>query len=74
MVYFMVDLRINETLQTGAVFNRTYRVGLEAVRLEAAPTGDESVYLFLEFTIVGFEVIMQPCLMVLFEVRVQPSI
>ena len=21
----MVDLRINETLQTGAVFNRTYR-------------------------------------------------
>ena len=33
----IVDFRINETLQTGAVGNRTYRVG-------------ESVYLFLEFT------------------------
>jgi hypothetical protein len=30
---FIVDLRINETLQTGAVGNRTYRVGLNAVRL-----------------------------------------
>ena len=40
----MVDLRINETLQTGAVRNRTYRVGLNAVRSEAAPTGEESVY------------------------------
>ena len=74
MVYFIVDLRINETLQTGAVRNRTYRVGLDAGRFLTAPTGDESVYLFLEFTIVGFEVIMQPCLMVLFEVRVQPLI
>ena len=37
----IVDPRINETLQTGAVGNRTYRVG-------------ESVYLFLEFTIVLF--------------------
>ena len=36
---FIVSLRINETLQTSAVGNRTYRVG-------------ESVYLFLEFTIV----------------------
>ena len=35
----MVDLRINETLQTGAVANRTYRVGLNAVRLKTAPTG-----------------------------------
>ena len=35
----MVDLRINETLQNGAVGNRTYRVGLNAVRLETAPTG-----------------------------------
>ena len=35
---FIVDPRINETLQTGAVGNRTYRVG-------------KSVYLFLEFTI-----------------------
>ena len=32
--------------------NRTYRVGVNAVRSETAPTGDESVYLFLEFTIV----------------------
>ena len=39
---FIVDPRINETLQTGAVGNRTYRVG-------------ESVYLFLEFTIVYLE-------------------
>ena len=30
---FMVDLRINETRQTGAVGHRTYRVGLNAVRL-----------------------------------------
>ena len=35
----IVDLRINETLQTGAVGNRTYRVGLHSVRLETAPTG-----------------------------------
>ena len=48
----MVDLRINETFQTGAVGNRTYRVGLNAVRLETAPTGGKSVYLFLEFTII----------------------
>ncbi len=59
----MVDLRINETRQTGAVRNRTYRVGLNVVRLEleTAPTGpdksgsksrSESVYLFLEFTII----------------------
>ena len=47
-----MDLRINETLQTGAVENRTYRVGLDAVRVETTPTGDESVYLFLEFTII----------------------
>ena len=66
---FIVDLRISETLQTGAVSNqrkrengktrkrdtfgrhcfqqcqcgavgnRTYRIGLHAVRLETAPTG-----------------------------------
>ena len=44
----------------GAVGNRTYRFGLNAVRLETAPTGpdksglkprSESVFLFLEFTI-----------------------
>ena len=49
----MVDFRITETLQTGAVGNRTYRVELNAVRLgnrtyrvelnavrlETAPTG-----------------------------------
>ena len=46
----MVDLIINETLQTGAVGNRTYRVGVNAVRSETVPTGGESVYLFLEFT------------------------
>ena len=58
----IVDLRINETLQTGGVrkpplpfsrlvgtvFNSAY-----AVRLETAPTRGESVYLFLEFTIVS---------------------
>jgi hypothetical protein len=51
----MVDLTINETRQTGAVGNRTYRVGVNAVRLqtvtyrvgvsavrlETAPTGLE---------------------------------
>ena len=36
----MVDLRINEILQTGAVKNRTYRVGVSAVRLETVPTGE----------------------------------
>ena len=39
----MVELTINETLQTGAVGNRTYQ-GRKS-------TGDESVYLFSEFTI-----------------------
>ena len=57
----MVDLRINETLQTGAVrkpdlpFSRlvgTVSNSAYAVRLETAPTVGESVYLFLEFTIV----------------------
>ena len=58
----MVDLRINETLQTGAVrklhvpFYRlvgTVSNCAYAVRLETAPTGGgESVYLFLEFTII----------------------
>ena len=47
-----MNLRINETLQTGAVANRTYRVGVNAVRLETAPTRGESVYLFLKSTIV----------------------
>ena len=32
--------------------NRTYRVGLNAMQSETAPTGGESVYLFLEFTII----------------------
>ncbi len=45
-VLFMVDLTINETLQTGAVENRTYR-GQKS-------TGDESVYSFLEFTIIHY--------------------
>ena len=36
----IVDLRINETLQIGAVGNSTYQVE------------GESVYLFLEFTII----------------------
>ena len=57
----MVDLRINETLQTGAVrrpllpFSRlvgTVSNSADVVRLETAPTGGESVYLFLEFTII----------------------
>ena len=42
-----VDLRINETRQTGAVFNRTYRVGLNAVRLETAPTSIISLPRFI---------------------------
>ena len=36
-----MDLRINETRQTGAVGNRTYRVGLNAMRLETEPTGPD---------------------------------
>ena len=45
----MVDLKINETRQTGAVRNRTY-----PDKSGSKPRGD-SVYLFLEFTIVfGF--------------------
>ena len=39
-IVYIVDLRINETLQTGAVTNRTYQ------------GRGESVSLFLEFTIV----------------------
>ena len=38
----IVDLRINETLQIGAVGNSAYRVGLNAVRLQIAPTGPDS--------------------------------
>ena len=37
----MVDFRINWTLQIGAVTNRTYRFGVNAVRLETAPTGEQ---------------------------------
>ena len=57
----MVDLRINETLQTGAVrrpplpFSRlvgTVSNSADVVRFPTAPTGGESVYLFLEFTII----------------------
>ena len=56
-----MDLRINETLQTSAVriaylpFSRlvgTVSNSADAVRLETAPTEGESVYLFLEVTIV----------------------
>ena len=36
--FIIVDLRINEALQIGAVKNRTYRVGLNSVRVETAPT------------------------------------
>ena len=59
---FIVDLRINETLQTGVVriphlpFSRlvgTVSNSADAVRLETAPTGGESDHLFLEFTIGG---------------------
>ena len=32
--------------------NRTYRVGLNAMESETAPTRGESVYLFLEFIII----------------------
>ena len=55
-----MGLKINETLQTG-MFRKpplpfcrlvgTVSNCADAVRLETAPTGDESVYLFLEFTI-----------------------
>ena len=67
---FIVDLRINEALQTGAVGNRTYRchsaVGNRTYRCHSAvgnrtyrchsAVGNrtyrgESIYLFLEFTI-----------------------
>ena len=60
--FFMVDIRINETFQTGAVrrphlpFCRlvgTVSNSADAVRLETAPTGGESVYLFLDFTIIA---------------------
>ena len=56
----IVDLRINETLQTGAVRKPNLPVSClvgtvsncaDAVRLKTAPTGGERVYLFLEFTI-----------------------
>ena len=44
--FIIVDLSINETLQTGAVGNRTYRAwgkySAYALRLETAPTGGES--------------------------------
>ncbi len=39
LVLYVVDLRINGTRQTGAVSNRTYRVELNAVQVETAPTG-----------------------------------
>ena len=40
----MVDLRIKETLNTGVVGNRTYRVGVDAARLETAPTGPDNQF------------------------------
>ena len=57
MNLYIVDLRINETLQAGAVrrphlpFSRlvgTVSNCADAVRLETAPTGGEGVYLFLD--------------------------
>ena len=57
-----MDLRINETLQTGVLripplpFSRlvgTVSNSAYPVRFLTAPTGGESVYLFLEFTIIG---------------------
>ena len=42
----MVDLRINWTFQTGAVRNRTHRLGLNAVRLETAPAGAAKVSIY----------------------------
>ena len=57
----IVDLRINETLKTGAVripplpFSRlvgTVSNSADPVRLQTAPTGGESVYLLSEFTII----------------------
>ena len=56
----IVDLRINETLSTGAVrkpplpFSRlvgTVSNSADVVRLETAPTGGESIHLFLEFNV-----------------------
>ena len=46
----MVDPRVNETLQTGAVENRTYR-------------RSESVHLFFEFTIVFHICLIFPSLL-----------
>ena len=37
----MVDFRITWTLPIGAVGNRTYRIELNAVWLETAPTGPD---------------------------------
>ena len=39
--FTIVEFRINETRQTGAVGNRTYRVDLHSVRLETEPTGGQ---------------------------------
>jgi len=39
LVLYVVDLRSNETLQIGAVCNRTYRVRVNAMRFATAPTG-----------------------------------
>ena len=60
-VLIIVDLRINETLQTGVVrkphlpFSRlvgTVSNSADAVQLETASTRGENVYLFFEFTII----------------------
>ena len=40
----IVNLRINETLQIGAVGNSAYRVGLNAVRFPSAPTGTDNKF------------------------------
>ena len=48
--FFIVDLRINETLQIRLVKDADESA---PVRLETAPTGGESVYLFLVFTIIS---------------------
>ena len=47
---FIVDLRINGTLQTGAVKNRIYKLinpggASNSVRLETAPTGPDNKFI-----------------------------
>ena len=46
-----MDLRINDTRQTGAVENRTYREDWMWCDWKPHLPGSKSVYLFFEFTI-----------------------